>query len=233
MNGFTKADNWLWDYVMPKARPNTFKVVASVVRLTLGWHTDTAVIKFDDFQHMTGIANRGTLNNAIEDAMTSGFIERTASGRSFSYSLKIVPCGGTKIVPVKQLQSKNRTSRKSPQSKNRTSTSPKIVPPHTSIKERKENIYIPSDNVATDAVIMPLIDALKPVSKEVYTESRHNRFDEAALTLFGWDATIEQISGFGQWWKVNGWHDDKPALKNILDSWLDYKNGSKTEISYR
>lgn len=119
-------------------------------------------------------------------------------------------------------------------------TSPRLYTPlqaqgftHNALSNTTMNGIDAHNKIATDSVILPLIDALKPVSKEVYTESRHNRFDEAALTLFGWDATIEQISGFGQWWKVNGWHDDKPALKNILDSWLDYKNGSKTEISYR
>lgn len=117
INGFTQADNWLWDHVMPAAKPNTFKIVSAVVRMTTGWHRESTELTFDDFATLAGIANRGTLTTAIEDALGQGFIGREPQGRSFVYSLKIVLVDSPKIVPGDKNQSKNRTDN---QSKNRT-----------------------------------------------------------------------------------------------------------------
>jgi phage replication O-like protein O len=87
-NGYTKADNWLWDYVMPKAKPNTFKIVAAVVRLTAGWHRDEAEISFDDFEQLTGMS-RATVTAGVSDALKKGFIKRRACGRGHAYSTEI------------------------------------------------------------------------------------------------------------------------------------------------
>ena len=91
VNGYTRADNWLWDYVMPRARPNTFKIVAAVMRETAGWHRPEARLTLTEFGTMTGIGSRTTLVAAIEEALAKGFIERRACGASHRYRLHVVP----------------------------------------------------------------------------------------------------------------------------------------------
>jgi phage replication O-like protein O len=85
MSGYTKVDNWLFDEVMPKAKPNTFKVVAAVVRKTAGWGRKSDRISARQLQKMTGIASLGTLQAAINDALEHGYIERKSAGQMFVY----------------------------------------------------------------------------------------------------------------------------------------------------
>lgn len=86
MSGYTKVDNWLFDEVMPRARPNTYKVVSAVIRCTVGWKKECDVISLSQFQSITGIKGRSNIINAIQDAIDCGFITRSESGQSYSYS---------------------------------------------------------------------------------------------------------------------------------------------------
>jgi hypothetical protein len=96
-------------------------------------------------------------------------------------------------------------------------------------KEEKENIYTPYINsgIATDAQIMPIVNALKGVAKERYTNGRHQKFDDVALTIFHDGATPEDVTKFGEWWKRNCWYDPPtPAsLLTIADEWQNFVNG--------
>ncbi|MGB2827674.1 MAG: replication protein [Dehalococcoidales bacterium] len=85
MSGYTKVDNWLFDEVMPKAKPNTFKVVSAVVRKTAGWGKKSDRISARQLQKMTGIKSLGTLQAAINDALEHGYIERESVGQMFTY----------------------------------------------------------------------------------------------------------------------------------------------------
>lgn len=88
----------------------------------------------------------------------------------------------------------------------------------------KENTYI-NDGIATNGQILPLIQALKPIVKQAYTNGRHQLFDDIALTLHGMKATPEQVKGFPAWWKANGFYKGKPGLNSVIDNWQAYKNG--------
>lgn len=151
MNGYTKADNWLWDYVMPRAKPNTFKVVSAVVRMTTGWHRTEVELTFDDLQEITGIIGRSTLNRAIEDALTQGFIGRKESGKSYLYSPKIVSCDSPKIVPETSTEMVLPEEEPVPkqdyhQYQNGTDTSTKMVLSTSGTKEKKETKKRESDD---------------------------------------------------------------------------------------
>lgn len=105
MTGYTKVDNWLFDEVMPNAKPNTFKVVMAIARCTNGWKKECDQISMSRFQELTGIASRATLNKAIQDALESGYISRSEIGISFEYRLM----ASTETVPVSDDQYRNST----------------------------------------------------------------------------------------------------------------------------
>ena len=69
MSSFTRVDNWLFDEVMPAAKPNTYKVVCAVVRMTAGWRRERAEMSFSDLHELTGITGRSTLADAVADAI--------------------------------------------------------------------------------------------------------------------------------------------------------------------
>lgn len=140
-NGWVPVDNWLFDYVLPHARPTTFKIVAAVARMTVGWQQPPDEITFDDFHQLTGIASRGTLCRAIDDALAEGFITRSPAGRSFNYGLKIIPSEPT-IVP--QTVSKSYSNR----SQNRTEVSTETVPSHsgTIVEKQEKTIEEPTSS---------------------------------------------------------------------------------------
>lgn len=152
MSGYTRADNWLWDYVMPKAKPNTFKVVSAVMRMTSGWHRDAAAITFDEFQDMTGIAGRSTLNRAISDALDEGFISRYEDGRGYIYQCETSPDDSTETVPSVVPKQDYQ------QYQNGTANSTKTVPSTTSPKEKSKQ------KLKGDDPILSLADYFTEVS---------------------------------------------------------------------
>lgn len=133
--------NFLIDIVMPAVKPNTFKVIATVARLTWGWDRDHHNISLSDFKKITGIKNKGTLIKAISDALDTEYIRREEWANTFRYSMiedstKIVPDGTKTVLHYDNKRYENRTS---------TSTkivlvdSTKIVPPsYIERKEKKE-----------------------------------------------------------------------------------------------
>lgn len=180
-NGFTRADNWLWDYVMPRAKPNTFKVVAAVVRMTAGWHREQAELTFDDLQKMTGIAGRSTLSRAIDDALAEGFIGRVESGRSFCYSTKVVLLDSAKLEPTVSEQNRE-------QSQNGTDNSIRIEPPTTSPKEKINEKKKESDGGGLSAVVAKY-------EQEIGSLTLHMREQIiSALDEFGAKEVVEAIN---------------------------------------
>lgn len=94
MSGFTKIDNWLFDEVMPNAKPNTFKVVMAVARLTVGWGKSTDKISLSQMKKITGIGGFSTLTTAIEDALNCEYIMRETNGDGYQYRLSPTPKTG-------------------------------------------------------------------------------------------------------------------------------------------
>lgn len=223
---YTKTDNWLFDIVMRQARPNTFKVVSAVVRLTSGWHKETAVITFADFQEITGIDNRGTLTSAISDALESGFVYRVSDGKSFSYGLRIVPIEqdnqSENRTNEEALQSKNRTDndqsknrttvRKSykNQSENHTEIGLKIVPSTGEPKEKKEikeNNELPKKVIhnGNERKLTPQQEMLQALCDVMEKEVSLNaaRYGKFASDLLKLGYSAEQIK---TWYSKTGWY---------------------------
>lgn len=68
--------------------------------------------------------------------------------------------------------------------------------------------------------------ALAEVAKETWAPGfNEEKFISAAYVLVERGALLEDVTGFATYWEHNGWHDSKPALKNILDHWDDYQAG--------
>lgn len=85
-------------------------------------------------------------------------------------------------------------------------------------QEKKKNIYIPP-------AAQRLITALARISKTPYWAKTEEAYLDAAHCLIGYEATPEQVAAFGQWWLENGFYPGKPALKSILDDWINCRDG--------
>jgi hypothetical protein len=129
--GYTTFDNYILDYVMPNCKPNTWKVVCATLRKTKGWQKYSDVISFSQYMELTGIKNRTTMNDAIQDALNSGYIVRIPNGQSFSYALN----RDLEIeIPEEPVQKSDQN-----QYGNRTTTSTETVHTKERIKERKKD----------------------------------------------------------------------------------------------
>jgi hypothetical protein len=128
--GYTTFDNYILDYVMPNCKPNTWKVVCATLRKTKGWQKYSDVISFSQYMELTGIKNRTTMNDAIQDALNSGYIVRIPNGQSFSYALN----RDLEIeIPEEPVQKSDQN-----QYGNRTTTSTETGHTKERIKERKK-----------------------------------------------------------------------------------------------
>lgn len=105
MSGYTTVDNWLFDVVMPVASFTTFKIVCAIARKTWGWQKEQDRISYSQFQAMTGIASRGSIKAAIDDAIDNGWVQRVKRGQYFLYSVT-----STANVPLDNKQYGKRTS---------------------------------------------------------------------------------------------------------------------------
>jgi hypothetical protein len=77
---FTMVHNYLFDSVMPKLKPNAWKVLCCILRNTAGWKGDngrrklTDKLSYSQLREKTGIASDGTLNTAIEQLVKAKYI---------------------------------------------------------------------------------------------------------------------------------------------------------------
>jgi len=77
---FTMVHNYLFDYVMPKLKPNAWKVLCCILRNTAGWKDEsgrrklTDKLSYSQLRERTGIASDATLNAAIEQLVKAKYI---------------------------------------------------------------------------------------------------------------------------------------------------------------
>ncbi len=95
----------------------------------------------------------------------------------------------------------------------------------------------------TPTFVLNMITAISAICAQTYSQStNHQEFEDAAYGLIGVDITPEDVALFGQWWgRGNGFHKDKPFIKNILsqikgakdNGWKDvtksYANGKTSD----
>jgi hypothetical protein len=151
--GYTTFENAILDYIMPDCKPNTWKVVCATLRKTVGWEDkksptgrkESDTISLSQFMDLTGIKNRTTLSDAVQDALDNGYLVRFPEGQSFRYAInrQYELDTGTESVLVRKSYQK--------ESRNRTSTSTESV--HT--KEKKERLKEIKDSPGADAPEQP------------------------------------------------------------------------------
>jgi len=87
--GFTMVNNHIFDYIMPKLRPNAWKVLCVAIRQTLGWEDKTTEngrkeedeISYSQFLRKTGIGSKTTLSEAIKECLGEKYLKRREMGK--------------------------------------------------------------------------------------------------------------------------------------------------------
>ena len=196
--------NYLTDTVMKRVKPNTFKVIMCVARATWGWKKECEKISFNDFTNATGIVGRSTLNNALKDALNSGYVVRRDEGNSFCYAMIDVDFSeenGTETEP-KPVRKQNRNGTETVLGEvrngtetvperygNRTKNGTEIVPNQGGIKE-KETITESDD----DGHDLSFADAAAAYEDNIGMLSKILADDiEDAVNEFGASWVIEAI----------------------------------------
>jgi hypothetical protein len=213
--------NYLIDKIMPNAKSgNAFKVISAVARKTWGWkgkEDEWAELSYGDLSTLTGIKNINTLKAAIVDACE--FVEqRENPNQGYSYRMKTMSkidtvCDDTiseidtehyqnLIQPISEIDTDTRLSKEVK-------------------RNNKEYIYEHPDPEPIAEIKLALVKTCKTV----LTPETADDYDKAAYEVFGWEGTPEQVMGFGEWWKANGYYDGLPALKSFRDEYRNYLQG--------
>lgn len=221
MESHTVVNDWLFDEVMPKTGHAAFKVVCAVVRKTWGFTKEWDEISFSQFIGLTGISGRNNISNGIQEAIDKGFIEREKWGAGFRY--RPASSNETILDYVKQLLNDTSTGNETLPNEQLASNE-KL---HTKVKDihTQGACEVLPEPVATEVYLQPLITAVAQISKETYWAKTRADFDDLALVLFGWDATPETVSKFGQAWAKHGYYTGKPSLTTIANEYRAWLRG--------
>jgi len=205
---FTAFDNAILDYILPECAPNTWKIVSVTIRKTRGWHKEEDWISISQYMKLTGIKNRTTCHNAIQDALSKGYlIRRPYRTQSFKYGLnkEYEIRTSTETVPV-------------------TSTENVLVPSTESVLTKetitKETIAKENNNKFTNAIKIKMVSTLSQVTgmDESLNYGRLAR-DAKALHNAGYSATdISKAFGKKSIWYKKHWKGrkgDKPTTGDI------------------
>jgi hypothetical protein len=71
---FTMVHNVIFDYVMPRVKPNSFKLLMLVLRETNGRQRSSEAISYEDIKRMTGMGGKSTVSAAISELMDMGIL---------------------------------------------------------------------------------------------------------------------------------------------------------------
>ena len=123
----TQFSNDAIDHIMREVSPNAWKVITVAIRKTYGWHKQSDVISFSQFQELTGIVSRQTLSKAIKEVLTKKILTRRKKGNSYEYELN-----------------RDYIVQKSNQDGNRTNTSTETVP-----EDSTETVHTKESNKKT------------------------------------------------------------------------------------
>lgn len=225
---YTKFPNNLIDEVMPNCSRAEWLLICAIIRKTNGFQKQKDTISISQFSQLSGISGRQHIIEALNSLIDKGIVLREKSGHGFAYSipdeLPNVTSNSNLTLPViLSDQLPNITS-------NGNVKLPKSVTlryPQKKKETLKESIYTPPigfDETALDTIGQYML-AISQQVKTPYHQGTINQFEDAAIYVFGRDATLDQVSGFGKWWDDNGFYAGKPALKSFLAEWDNYANG--------
>lgn len=86
----TQTPNSFFDVTLPQIKSiGELKVLLAIMRQTFGWRKFSDTISMSQLVKITGLSRQGVVNG-LQLGLEHGFIQRTARGQSFSYSLKLV-----------------------------------------------------------------------------------------------------------------------------------------------
>jgi hypothetical protein len=212
---FTQFHNAALDHIMPKCKPNTWKIICATIRKTTGWHKDEDWISISQFMKLTGIVSRSTCSNAIKDAVKQGYITKKPHGNSWKFALnkeyeirtstetvlhtstKTVPSNGTETVHTKETNTKQ------------TIIKDKYLKAAATTPPTKSNLY-------TYVYVLGQVTGM-----DIKINSIYGRLAKVAKELERAEYSAEEIgSAFGPgspWYKKHwkGKKGDKPNTKDI------------------
>lgn len=219
-SNWTKTPNEILEAI-PDMKEAELKLTMVIVRHTYGYHCESARMTYDDMEELTGMS-RPAIGRAIDAIEKRGFFVRGRRSAWYINSNKLLlnEVNYSNNSELNTKEDSNNSELKDGENSNN------LLPPSIYKEKDIKEKYIYTGS-ATDDQISPLIEALKTVTKEKYTNGRHGKFDDVALAIYHEGATPETIAGFGKWWEVNCWYDtpSRAALMTICDHWLDYMSG--------
>ncbi|MBU2051339.1 MAG: replication protein [Gammaproteobacteria bacterium] len=88
---FTQIHNVVFDEIMARVRPSSFKVLMAIIRKTIGWQKTEDAISFSQLREITGIKSNDTIYAATAELTDMQLIIVTPGGyeTSTSYRLNI------------------------------------------------------------------------------------------------------------------------------------------------
>lgn len=220
VSNWTKTPNEILE-AMPDMNEAELKLTAVLIRLTYGYHKESVKMTYDDMMKAANLS-RGGVSNAIDDIGKRGFFRR--GNKSTWYVNSLLSRLNDTEEEVYSVDQNSLPSELKSIDESLPSRPNKPIYKESNSKESKKenNIYDPMLEA-----IQPIRTALNAI---IQRQSDAPGFDdslfiESSEILFGRDATPADVQAFGEWWTTNGWHDDTPVLKNVINNWGDFKAG--------
>ncbi len=86
------------------------------------------------------------------------------------------------------------------------------------------NHYLYKHAQAQDSV-SSMITLMSQFVKDRDILTNKDKWEDAAFSLIGWEATEQQFRDFSEWWKVNGYYSGLPAIKSLVGEWRNFLAG--------
>lgn len=257
-SGYTQLSHSVVDDIMPIVSPAEFKIIIFVLRKTRGWQKALDALSIGQIQDGTGLS-KPTITNAITRLVSEGYMvkvdgsgtqpnqyglnefaeipssknslqqENSSSKNSLPLessssknSLPLTPSSSKKFLPTIETTKKEKEKESAP-----PPVESKPTPPHLANMQAAQEVY--------PAPIQALIQAIKDITLNTNTA----RIAEAAYTLFGFDATPEELKrlflGKDSWFMKEGpgaWgNSSRPNVGNVTSSILIAREWEKQHTS--
>lgn len=202
----------------------TLLAIADFASPQNGWTCEAAI---ETIAEMVGVSDRQIKKNlkALEDAGELNVSRNIGRGNTNIYSLLPLVKGEPQDIKGEPQDTLNEQEKVNSSTEKVNSRVVKGEPQDTQTNiTKKQYIYAHPQ----PEKISELITAISQTVKTAYGPGiNEDEFESAAYAVLGWDATPDRVTGFGDWWKANGYYKGKPALKSFLDEFCNYLDGIK------